>query len=113
MGVELVEGKDLVVDNNFVFMKTATGLQKVDVIYRRVNDDYLDPTVWIKDSTLGLPGVIKTWKEKMDDVASPPQLREVISDIEELKMFKTKAVTIFAVVQFAMGVILFALNFID
>jgi len=46
---------------------------------------------------------LKAWKEKMDDVASPPQLREAISDIEELKLFKTKAVTIFMVVQFLMG----------
>ena len=43
---------------------------------------------------------LKAWKEKMDDVASPPQLREAMSDIEELKLFKTKAVTIFMVVQF-------------
>ena len=46
---------------------------------------------------------LKVWKEKMDDVASPPQLREALSDIEELKLFKTKAVTIFMVVQFLMG----------
>ena len=46
---------------------------------------------------------IKTWKEKMDDVASPPQLREAMSDIEELKTFKTKAVTMFMVVQSVMG----------
>ena len=46
---------------------------------------------------------IKAWKEKMDDVASPPQLREAMSDIEELKTFKTKAVTMFMVVQSVMG----------
>ena len=46
---------------------------------------------------------LKTWKEKMDDVASPPQLREAMSDIEELKTFKTKAVTMFMVVQSVMG----------
>ena len=46
---------------------------------------------------------LKVWKEKMDDVASPPQLREAMSDIEELKIFKTKAVTMFMVVQSVMG----------
>ena len=47
---------------------------------------------------------LKAWKEKMDDVASPPQLKEVLIEIEELKIFKTKAVTMFMVVQAAMGV---------
>ena len=46
---------------------------------------------------------LKTWKEKMDDVASPPQLREVIQEVEELKTFKTKAVTMFMVIQTIMG----------
>jgi len=49
---------------------------------------------------------LKVWKEKMDDIASPPQLREAIKDIEELKTFKTKAVTIFMVVQALMGMAL-------
>jgi len=49
---------------------------------------------------------IKVWKEKMDEVASPPQLKAAIMEIEELKIFKTKAVTIFMVVQAAMGVLL-------
>ena len=49
---------------------------------------------------------LKAWKEKMDDVASPPQLREALSDIEELKLFKTKAVTIFMVAQAFTGFIL-------
>ncbi len=49
---------------------------------------------------------IKVWKEKMDDVASPPQLKTALDDIEELKLFKTKAVTIFMVVQFGMGLLI-------
>ena len=49
---------------------------------------------------------LKAWKEKMDDVASPPQLKTALEDIEELKLFKTKAVTIFMVVQFSMGILL-------
>ena len=57
MGIELVEGSDLVVDNHQVFMKTTTGLKKVDVIYRRVDDDFLDPLVFRSDSTLGVPGI--------------------------------------------------------
>jgi TolA-binding protein len=48
---------------------------------------------------------LKAWKEKMDDVASPPQLRETIQDVEDLKLFKTKAVTIFMVAQAFMGVV--------
>jgi Tfp pilus assembly protein PilO len=49
---------------------------------------------------------LKAWKEKMDDVASPPQLKEALKEVEELKIFKTKAVTIFMVVQAIMGFIL-------
>ena len=55
---------------------------------------------------------IKSWKEKIDEVASPSQIKYAMREIENLKTFKTKAVTIFAVVQFAMGAILFAMNFI-
>ena len=47
---------------------------------------------------------LKAWKEKMDDVASPPQLREIIHEVEELKTFRTKAVTMFMVVQTVMGI---------
>ena len=46
MGIELVEGRDLVVENHIVYMKTTAGLQQVDVIYRRVDDEYLDPLVF-------------------------------------------------------------------
>ena len=55
---------------------------------------------------------LKAWKEKIDEVASPSQIKYAFRELEELKTFKTKAVTIFAVVQFAMGAILFAMNFI-
>ena len=54
---------------------------------------------------------LKSWKEKVDEVASPSQLQVALKEIEELKLFKTKAVTIFAVVQFAMGAIVFAMKF--
>tara|TARA_Y100000034_G_C6879369_1_gene402671 strand:- start:242 stop:565 length:324 start_codon:yes stop_codon:yes gene_type:complete len=52
------------------------------------------------------------WKERVDEVASPSQLKDLREEVEELKLFKTKAVTIFAVVQFAMGAIVFAMRFV-
>ena len=54
---------------------------------------------------------IKVWKEKIDEVASPTQLKEIMKEVDELKLFKTKAITVFAVVQFAMAVIVFAQRF--
>ena len=54
---------------------------------------------------------IKNWKEKIDEVASPTQLKELMKEVDELKLFKTKAITVFAVVQFAMAVIVFAQRF--
>jgi uncharacterized circularly permuted ATP-grasp superfamily protein len=57
MGVELVEGRDLVVDNAKVYMKTTAGLKQVDVIYRRVDDDFLEPLVFNPKSLLGVPGL--------------------------------------------------------
>ena len=56
---------------------------------------------------------LREWKQKVDEVASPTQLAKLVQEVQDLTNFKTKAVTIFAVVQFAMGAILFALNFID
>jgi len=58
MGVELVEGPDLVVDEHVVFMRTTRGLQRVDVIYRRIDDDFLDPVCLREDSVLGVPGLL-------------------------------------------------------
>ncbi|HEY6899313.1 MAG TPA: circularly permuted type 2 ATP-grasp protein [Puia sp.] len=63
MGVELVEGRDLVVDNHRVFMKTTAGLQQVDVIYRRVDDDFLDPLVFQPDSMLGVAGIMSAYRK--------------------------------------------------
>ncbi|MFV0336737.1 MAG: circularly permuted type 2 ATP-grasp protein [Chthoniobacterales bacterium] len=59
MGIEIVTGPDLVVQDHFVYMKTTAGLQKVDVIYRRLDDDFLDPTVFRKDSVLGVSGIVE------------------------------------------------------
>ncbi|GAA4429267.1 circularly permuted type 2 ATP-grasp protein [Acidovorax lacteus] len=62
MGVELVEGQDLVVRDNFVYMRTTQGLQRVDVIYRRVDDDFLDPRVFRPQSTLGCAGLMAAYR---------------------------------------------------
>ncbi|MDQ6845919.1 MAG: circularly permuted type 2 ATP-grasp protein [Bacteroidota bacterium] len=67
MGIELVEGRDLIVNNNHVYMKTTKGLQQVDVIYRRVDDEFIDPLVFRPDSILGVPGIY--WAYRKGNVA--------------------------------------------
>ena len=62
MGVELVEGQDLIVDNSSVYMRTTGGLRRVDVLYRRVDDDYLDPLCFRPDSALGVPGLMNAYR---------------------------------------------------
>jgi len=62
MGIELVEGQDLFVKDNFVYMRTTQGPKRVDVIYRRVDDDFLDPEVFRKDSTLGCAGLLRAYR---------------------------------------------------
>jgi uncharacterized circularly permuted ATP-grasp superfamily protein len=62
MGVELAEGRDLVVKNDVVHLKTTSGLRRVDVLYRRIDDDFLDPLCFRPDSTLGVAGVINAWR---------------------------------------------------
>jgi uncharacterized circularly permuted ATP-grasp superfamily protein len=62
MGVELVEGQDLIVDNQFVYMRTTAGLKRVDVIYRRIDDDFLDPITFRADSMLGVPGLMNAYR---------------------------------------------------
>ncbi len=63
MGVPLVEGRDLTVENDRVFMRTISGLAPVHVIYRRLNDDFLDPEVFNKESMLGVPGLMRAYKK--------------------------------------------------
>jgi uncharacterized circularly permuted ATP-grasp superfamily protein len=63
MGIPLVEGSDLVVNNNKVYMKTTRGLTQVDVIYRRVDDEFLDPLTFRPDSILGVPGLIAAYRK--------------------------------------------------
>ena len=62
MGIELVEGQDLFVDDGYVFMRTTRGPQRVDVIYRRIDDDFLDPLVFRADSSLGVPGLLSVYR---------------------------------------------------
>ncbi len=62
LGAELVEGRDLLVNDGFVYMRTTTGLRRVDVLYRRVDDDFLDPLVFRPDSLLGVPGLLHAYK---------------------------------------------------
>lgn len=73
MGCELVEGSDLVVaDDDCVYMKTVHGLSRVDVIYRRVDDMFLDPEVFNKDSLLGVPGLMRAWRAGKVALANAP-----------------------------------------
>ncbi len=62
MGVELVEGQDLIVRDNYVYMRTTRGPRRVDVIYRRIDDDFLDPKAFRPDSALGVPGLMQAYR---------------------------------------------------
>jgi uncharacterized circularly permuted ATP-grasp superfamily protein len=62
LGIELVEGRDLLVKGGVVYMRTTEGLKRVDVIYRRIDDDYLDPLTFLPDSTLGVPGLMSAYQ---------------------------------------------------
>ncbi|WP_290873896.1 circularly permuted type 2 ATP-grasp protein [Aquabacterium sp.] len=62
MGIELVQGQDLFVKDDFVYMRTTRGPQRVDVIYRRLDDDFMDPEVFRKDSTLGVAGLLRAYR---------------------------------------------------
>ncbi len=72
MGIELVEGRDLVVDNHRVFMKTTKGLQRVDVIYRRVDDEFLDPLAFNTDSMLGVAGLMSAYRKGHVAIVNAP-----------------------------------------
>ncbi len=72
MGVELVEGSDLVVHEEFVWMRTTNGFERVDVIYRRLDDDFLDPKVFRADSMLGVPGLMDVYRAGNVALANAP-----------------------------------------
>jgi uncharacterized circularly permuted ATP-grasp superfamily protein len=72
MGIELVEGRDLVVKDGWVYMYTTRGLKKVDVIYRRIDDVYMDPLVFQSDSMLGVPGLFEAYRKGRVALANAP-----------------------------------------
>jgi uncharacterized circularly permuted ATP-grasp superfamily protein len=72
MGVELVEGRDLVVADGLVQMRTTKGLQRVDVLYRRIDDDFLDPLIFRSDSQLGVPGLMEVYQTGRVALANAP-----------------------------------------
>ena len=72
MGVELVEGRDLLVSDGLVKMRTTKGLQQVDVLYRRLDDDFLDPLTFRPDSMLGVPGLMEVYKAGRVALANAP-----------------------------------------
>jgi uncharacterized circularly permuted ATP-grasp superfamily protein len=72
MGIELVEGRDLVVDEGFVCMRTTKGFERVDVIYRRIDDDFLDPQCFREDSMLGVPGLMGVYQRGNVALANAP-----------------------------------------
>jgi uncharacterized circularly permuted ATP-grasp superfamily protein len=72
MGIQLVEGRDLLVSGQEVFMRTTKGLERVDVIYRRVDDDFLDPEVFRSDSLLGVPGLMGAYRAGRVALANAP-----------------------------------------
>jgi uncharacterized circularly permuted ATP-grasp superfamily protein len=72
MGVELVEGRDLVIVDGYVNMRTTRGFERVDVIYRRIDDDFIDPKVFRHDSFLGIPGIIESYRKGNVALANAP-----------------------------------------
>ena len=72
MGIELVEGRDLVVMDGYVMMRTTKGFERVDVIYRRIDDDFLDPTSFRADSMLGVPGLVDVYRAGRVALANAP-----------------------------------------
>jgi uncharacterized circularly permuted ATP-grasp superfamily protein len=72
MGIELVEGRDLLVHDNIVYMRTTLGLKRVDVIYRRIDDDFLDPLAFRSDSILGVPGLFNAYRAGNVAIANAP-----------------------------------------
>jgi len=72
MGAQLVEGRDLVVQDKQVFMRTTKGLRRVDVIYRRIDDDFLDPLAFRPDSLLGVPGLVEAYRSGSVSLANAP-----------------------------------------
>ena len=74
MGVELVEGRDLVVSEGFVYMRTTRGFERIHVLYRRIDDDFLDPHAFRADSMLGVPGLMAAYQAGVSGMANRNQI---------------------------------------
>ena len=72
MGIDLVEGRDLVVSDGFVYMRTTKGFERIDVLYRRIDDDFLDPQAFRADSMLGVPGLMDAYRAGRIALANAP-----------------------------------------
>ena len=72
MGVELVQGSDLIVEDNITYMRTTQGKQKVDIIYRRIDDDFIDPLTFNSTSVIGVPGLFHSYKSGYVNICSAP-----------------------------------------
>src|SRR5450432_2034908 len=72
MGVELVEGRDLLVNDNVVYARTTSGLKRIDVIYRRIDDDFVDPLIFREDSSLGVAGLFNAYRAGNVVIANAP-----------------------------------------
>ncbi|MEX0642943.1 MAG: circularly permuted type 2 ATP-grasp protein [Pirellulales bacterium] len=72
MGIDLVEGRDLVVSDGFVYMRTTKGFERIDVLYRRIDDDFLDPKAFREDSMLGVPGLMAAYRSGRIALANAP-----------------------------------------
>src|SRR6201999_527164 len=72
MGVDLVEGRDLVVSGGYVHMRTTNGFERIDVLYRRIDDDFLDPEAFRSDSMLGVPGLMDAYRSGRIALANAP-----------------------------------------
>ena len=90
MGVDLVQGSDLTVVDGFVCMRTTAGFQRVDVIYRRIDDDFLDPRCFREDSMLGVPGLMDVYQAGRVAIANAPGTG--IADDKDLYTFVPKMI---------------------
>src|SRR5690606_3359671 len=72
MGIPLVEGRDLAVSDGYVYMRTTRGFERIDVIYRRIDDDFLDPAAFRPDSMLGVPGLMNVYRQGRVALANAP-----------------------------------------
>lgn len=90
MGIELVEGNDLFVNGDFVYMRTTEGPKKVDIIYRRIDDEYLDPLCFNPNSKIGIPGIMNVYRSGGVTICSAPG--SGIADDKEIYIYVPKMI---------------------